>query len=180
MRYLLVFILTAVTSSQLSARPDQRWHAVRSNDFQIRDHRAFRQHRWTNNRAWLDQRRHFSYRSDKRRDHAHGHQQDNHSPQWYTAGKFRSHSNHDSEPVIEIHNLANTISLQSTKRSILVDSAYMEFSDGRTVRIREFEGHIHDGERRSLRLYKPRHIKRVHLHLSHTGRKGYASLSYAN
>jgi len=130
---------------------------------------------WKSIRHWSD-RNTRRYRTDRARDY----HNDHHLRRWYTAHEFRSRGSHYSKQVIEINDAVDFLGLEGTKRSIHVDRAYVEFSNGRTQRIHSLEGTIRDGDLRRFRLHRTRHVSRVHLHLAPLGRRGYARLAYAN
>ncbi|HIG39137.1 MAG: hypothetical protein ABGY96_05565 [bacterium] len=129
---------------------------------------------WNSIRHWSD-RNTRSYRTD----HAHDYRRDHYSRRWYTAHEFRSRGSHHSRQVIEINDTVDLLGLEGTKRSVYVDRAYIEFSNGRMKRIQSLEGTIRDGDLRRFRLHRTRNISRVHLHLAPSGQRGYARLAYA-
>ena len=112
-------------------------------------------------------------RNDGHRDKRHAHRQN----RWETVDSFRGRSGKLVTRQINVDERVQELSLQGTKRGMVVRRAHALMGNGRWVRIEGLEGHLRHGEQVKHRLRKPRHVQKVVLEIApERYKRGYADL----
>ncbi|MFT4797685.1 MAG: hypothetical protein ACJAYE_002887 [Candidatus Azotimanducaceae bacterium] len=116
---------------------------------------------------------------DRRNDGRHNKRHHNAHKQgrWETIGSFRGRSGQHVTRQIHVDERVRALSLQGTKRGMVVRRAHALLGNGRWVRIEGLEGHLRHGEQTKHRLRKPRHIQKIVLDIAPDRyKRGYADL----
>ena len=123
-----------------------------------------------NNNAGYAERRNNDHH-DKRHNHAQK------QSRWETFGSFRGRSGKHVTRQIHVDERVKALSLQGTKRGMVVRRAHALLGNGRWVRIEGLEGHLRYGEQTKHRLRRPRHVQKVVLDIAPDRyKRGYADL----
>lgn len=114
--------------------------------------------------------------------HYDGHQDNRHNKarnrgRWETVGSFRGRSGKHVTRQINVDERVQALSLQGTKRGMVVRRAHALLGNGRWVRVEGLEGHLRYGEQSKHRLHKARHVQKVVLDIAPDRyKRGYADL----
>jgi len=114
-----------------------------------------------------------------RTDNRHGEQHQ--SRHWQTVSAFRGRSGKVVTRQFRVGEMVNALSIESTKRGMVIHQAHALLGNGRWVRLEGLEGHIRDGERARHRLHNSRFVRRVELEVG-PGRykRGYGQLQVSS
>jgi hypothetical protein len=85
---------------------------------------------------------------------------------WQTVSSFRGRSGIEVTRSIPVHEKVKALSIQGTKRGMIVRRAYAVMGNGRWVRLHGLEGRILRGDQVRQRLNHPRHVRRVVLDIA--------------
>jgi hypothetical protein len=116
---------------------------------------------------------------DRRYD---GHQDNRHNQahsrgRWETVGSIRGRSGELVTRQINVDERVQALSLQGTKRGMVVRRAHALLGNGRWVRVEGLEGHLRHGEQSQHRLHRASHVQKVVLDIAPDRyKRGYADL----
>lgn len=110
----------------------------------------------------------YSYsQSHNRRDqHSNRGGQQHQSRKWQTVSAFRGRSGKVVTREFRVGEKVNALSIQGTKRAMVIRRAHALMGNGRWVRLGGLEGHIANGERAKHRLHNSRFVRRVELEVA--------------
>ncbi|MFT7244570.1 MAG: hypothetical protein ACI82A_001928 [Candidatus Azotimanducaceae bacterium] len=132
----------------------------------------------TNKHSNKPSKSHSDY-DDRRYD---GHQDNRHNQahsrgRWETVGSIRGRSGKHVTRQINVDERVQALSLQGTKRGMVVRRAHALLGNGHWVRVEGLEGHLRHGEQSKHRLHKARHVQKVVLDIAPDRyKRGYADL----
>ncbi|MFT5929291.1 MAG: hypothetical protein ACI805_002423 [Candidatus Azotimanducaceae bacterium] len=153
---------------------DNRGHDRRT---QYNNERPHNDHRSHNKGGRYSDDQNHKYRD--RTDNRHGQQQRNRN--WQTVSNFRGRSGKVVTRQFRVGEKVNALSIEGTKRGMVIRRAHALLGTGRWVRLEGLEGHITNGERARHRLHNSRFVRRVELEIG-PGRykRGYGKLQVSS
>lgn len=124
---------------------------------------------------------HYDYdnrRYDGHQDNRHNrHNQAHNRSRWETVGSIRGRSGKHVTRDINVDERVQALSLQGTKRGMVVRRAHALLGNGRWVRVEGLEGHLRHGEQSKHRLHRARYVQKVVLDIAPDRyKRGYADL----